>query len=203
MALANYTDLQGAILDWSERADLAGQAATFIRLAEIRINERLRTAWQETKDTLTPDANGVCALPSDYLEWRSVTALSSPRRRLEYVTLDYADFQFADREAAPSRCFTVQGSSLLLFPVSETDVELVYYAKVPELSDASPTNWLLTRNPNVYLWASLIELATYIEDETKLARYGQFYDRAMADIMQADKSGRWARGAARISGPTP
>lgn len=39
-----------------------------------------------------------------------------------------------------------------------------YYVKVPALSDSNTTNWLLTSNPDLYLFAGLEACAKYLRD---------------------------------------
>lgn len=58
---------------------------------------------------------------------------------------------------------------------------LVYYAGVPSLA-TSTTNWLVQRNPNVYLYATLLEAAPYIQDDDRINVWGSGYQNAIAAL---------------------
>lgn len=63
---------------------------------------------------------------------------------------------------------------------------MVYYAGIPSLSGAAPTNWLILRNPNVYLYATLLELAPYIQDDDRINVWGAGYQNAVAALQRQD-----------------
>src|SRR5690348_17096326 len=93
MALASYSDLKSAIPDWMEdRQDLTTYADQFISACEDDINSSgLRSASQLSVATITLDANSQGPLPADYVEYRSVVALTTPRLALDEVTPAYRD----------------------------------------------------------------------------------------------------------------
>src|SRR5262245_63411060 len=62
MSITTYTELQQAIADWLERADLAARIPDFIALFEATANRRLRLRQQEAVATLAP-ASGAATLP--------------------------------------------------------------------------------------------------------------------------------------------
>lgn len=177
-ALANYTDLVAAIQSFfMDRSDLAAPAADyFIALGEGIINYRLdpdvsplRVRDMETIATITL-TSGTGPLPSDYLQYRRVATTGSPRRELEYITPQAAEQQYPSRAGGLGNAFTIIGSNLYTFPLVSTSCELTYYAAIPALVSGSPTNWLMTKNPAIYLRASLFQAADWIKNDGEIAK---------------------------------
>src|SRR5438309_250509 len=111
MPLTTYTDLTAAIGNWLQRSDIAALFPNFVQLFEACANRRLRVRQQEATAALTP-ANGIVALPSDYLMWRRLTWTGSPRQELAYVEPSWLQAAYPDRPAAVPRAFTIEGSSI-------------------------------------------------------------------------------------------
>ena len=62
----------------------------------------------------------------------------------------------------------------------------VLYRNVPPLA-SNATNWLLTSYPSAYLFATLAETAAYTQDGQNGAIWESKAERAIVEIMQADK----------------
>ena len=61
------------------------------------------------------------------------------------------------------------------------------------LSDAAPTNALLTDYPDAYLFAALCEAAPFLRDAELAGAYEARLDRALAEINGKEARGRAAR----------
>lgn len=176
MSLDTYGNLQTAVLRHIARpGDSYLQAALpdMVALCEGRINygsgkpgdslytEPLRTTDMETRVTATL-ADEYEDLPGDWLEMRALKLLTTPQ-----VTLDpRSPVQFEQDypgglAAGMPRVYTITGGQLRLGPppAGGHAAEMTYYARVPALGPAQPTNWLLTKAPAVYLYGTLLELA--------------------------------------------
>jgi hypothetical protein len=74
-------------------------------------------------------------------------------------------------------------------PDSTYTGELTYYAKIPALSDAATTNWLLGVAPDVYLYGSLMEAAPYLDDDARVQTWGGLLEQAMSAIeIESDRA---------------
>ena len=73
------------------------------------------------------------------------------------------------------------GKQFQLIPAQSGSVtgELTYYAKIPALSDANTSNWLLDVAPDIYLYGALMEAAPYLDDQEKLATWGGLLEQSM------------------------
>ena len=70
--------------------------------------------------------------------------------------------------------------------------EWIYYARVPPLGVGRPTNDILTRYPDIYLYGSLLHAADHIHDDRSMARFG---DRFNSAVQTANAQGQKARYA--------
>lgn len=201
MAIGTYAELQTAIGNWLDRTDLSSRLPEFIALAEAKINRRLRVRQQLTTTTLTP-SSGSANLPSDYLEWQHVTWTGSPEVELEYVEPTYLRQAFPDSPSDTPRFFTIEGGTIKIRPLSGTDLTLAYYQKVPALSDAATTNWLLTAHPDVYLFGSLMESNAFTGDAAGAVAWAT---RLEIGFDEVEKLSRQSRGqlTIKVIGATP
>lgn len=205
MALANYTDLQAAIVNWAMRSgdsDFTAQVPDFITMAEARLNSRLRCAEMQSTATIAL-TNGAGSFPADYLQWTAVLDGSSPPRPLTLANLDYAFETYGSSTAGYADVFTISGTTITTFPASSTNLALAYYAKIPALSASNTTNWLLNKSPQLYLYGALIEAAPYMMDDARATTWGTLFEKAVQDLENADKHARFAHVTARVRGATP
>lgn len=198
MSLATYTDLKTSIAGWLARADLDAIIPDFIALAEARINRDLHVSQQDATATGTVATNAI-TLPTDC---RAIRAL--------HVSLGgaYLELHPQPPEAAKGkdlgtlpRGYVVIGSTIYLTGTGlDTAAYRLYYtAKVPALSDAAPTNWLLTAEPGAYLYGALVEAAPYIYDDQRAVLWATQY-RAVIDGMHASDELLKYGNAPRIGG---
>lgn len=192
MALDTYAALQAAVADYLARSDLTTQIPDFIALNESRMNKVLRTRYQETVASITIDASTE-ALPTDFLEARTFVLSSSPNVVLEYLAPTDLETTYASGAAGKPLNFSIIGSNFKFGPSPDATYtgSLTYYAKIPALSNANTSNWLLTNYPDLYLYGTLMEAAPFTASDERIPIWMGLYDRAIAGLSQADERARW------------
>lgn len=190
MPLTDYASLQAAVGAWSfNRTDLP--AAELIALAEARLNRDLKLRVAEADEALvgTPGSR-LIALPAEFLYvvdvWRED---SGGRARLSRVAPG------VETDAAPGlpERWTIEGGSLAFErPCAEAFVFTLRCGKRFALSDAAPTNWLLTTHPDAYLAASLVEAALWAQDDEQAQRWEMRYQAAANAVRTLEASSRRA-----------
>jgi hypothetical protein len=81
----------------------------------------------------------------------------------------------------------VDGSNLAFERPADQAYSLVLrYRGDFALSDASPTNDLLTRAPDIYLWGTICEAAPYLRDADFMATAEGKFQRAVKDFNAAE-----------------
>jgi hypothetical protein len=163
VSISTYAELQAAVASWANKSNLTSRIPDFITLAEAQINRKLRTRWQET--TLAPtsiDSTFHIAIPATAVAVKSFWREADPTWRVEQKDLSYI-VEHRDSSGGLARFYAWDGSNWT-FDGAGDDITGTYYIKVPALSDAATTNWLLTSHPDLYLYASLEQCSKFLRD---------------------------------------
>lgn len=187
MALANYTDLQASLAAWSHRSDLTTIIPDFIVLAEKRINGDIDSRLQDLVVPIPTVANQpYITAPSDMISLRSLTLQGSRYIVLDYLTPDQFNTAY-DATAGTPESFSIVGSKIYLgkIPDSIYTIQCIYTAAIPAIA-SNPTNWLITNYPNVYLFASLSELARYTLNTDLFQSSEASYKEALNSVNSID-----------------
>jgi hypothetical protein len=89
--------------------------------------------------------------------------------------------------------YAIEGRNLIVGPVGETALTMLYYAAIPALTTENNSNWLLVDYPDLYLHQVLAILFAKIGDDNRAASN---LGIAMGIIEQANRTGRKARWGA-------
>lgn len=204
----NYADLQQLVEDHLARSDLSSWFQSFVASAETWLNygsqetSPLRVREMESIATLTP-VSGVVTLPADYLEYERVSEALSSRRTLDYVTPDQAERWYPDGAAGLAEQFTIIGESLYTFPLAQSDISLLYYRSIPPLTAVDDTNWLLTKNQNIYLHAVLFAAYTFTKDADLASAHAGLASALIAGMNKSGVMAKYARAGVKMRGTTP
>lgn len=200
MAITTRDELKTAVTNWyRDRQDLAEYTDEFIELSEGYLNVELRCREMEAVEDLTPVSN-VCALPADYLEYKRVVELASIRRPLEYITEDAAEVLYPTRASGLACHFMIIGNNLTALPLTANDIELTFYQKIPALTEANTTNWLLTRLPNLYLHACLMHAAEFVKEEAQLLKESTLVQKYIGMLHSLDNRAKFGNAGMTIPG---
>lgn len=192
MALATYTDILSAVALWTDRTDLTSYIPDFVALAEARIARDLRIRRQVVSSNLltTADVQSV-SLPSDFLELENITLTSTtPNASLAVVTPEILDRKFPEssRTGQPE-VYAIIGDSIYFGPTPDAvyTCQIQYYGRIAALA-TTPTNWLLTNHPMIYLAGALCEAWLFLQDADKVAIWDQRYRSEVAQLQETDDS---------------
>lgn len=147
-------------------SESAAQVPTFIRKAEYRLNRLVLAPERETSTTYSTTA-GIqnLAVPVDYRQITGVRLVADDGYPLEPVAYNVLHSTFTDNSGKP-QVFALYEQSLWLGPVpdAEYEISLSYIERISPLTSANPTNWLLSTNADVYVYATLWQAAAWLED---------------------------------------
>ena len=194
MSIINFGTLKTAIADTLNRDDLTSVIPQFVSLAQAQFNRKIRSHRQITRGSLTIDAQFE-ALPADWLETIRITMDASPIRALTQISMDdLTRYRTAiDNTTDAPVYFAHNGTDIELFPTPSTSYtgEITYYAKVTALSADGDTNWLLTNNPDVYLYGSLVHTAPYLREDPRIAVWAGLLAQGMDEIEDETAAARF------------
>lgn len=187
MAISTYAELQTAAANWLDRTDLTARVPEFIDLAESTFNRTIRNRQMITKnDSYSLDSRYV-NLPTDTLEVIRIVVDVTPQITLQYLTPE----EIAERRNSSStgrpQYFTVVGGStnqieLLRSPDETYTSSILYYTKIPALSDSATTNWLLTSHPDIYLFGTLVEAEPYLKNDERMPMWSARLGKALQEL---------------------
>lgn len=192
MAITTYAELKTAVGDWLNRSDLDSVIPNFISLAEAQFNRSIRHRKMVVRSDAVMDTP-YFAVPPDWLQTIRFQLNTNPVTPLLFVTPEQALEESMVYSAGQQPLFyTTIGQQFQVVPTPDTsyDAELLYYAKIPALSDSNTTNWLLTESPDVYLYGALIQSAPYLKEDERINTWAGLYQRMVDDMMLADERAR-------------
>ena len=180
MALGTYSGLQASVADFLERADLTAVIPDFIALAEADINSQfnLRDGDQNADLTAVVGSRFI-ALPTGFREGQNLWIVWTYGRG---DPLRFVLPELLITYTAPGRPLTwcIDGTNVAFErPFDQAYSLTLRTSNGVRLSDASPTNLLLTNYPNVYLYGALREAATYLKDSEALQIWSAKYQDAI------------------------
>lgn len=198
MAITTYAELKTAIANWLNRDDLTAVIPDFIALAEAAMSRQFRAAEMVTRATVTVDSEYENR-PADWLETIRYQINVNPITVLEFVTPEEAIIQ-KTKYLTPGvpLFFSTVGTQFQHVPAPDTAYtgELMYYSRLPALSDSNTSNWLLAANPDIYLYASLVQSAPYLKEDERISVWAGIYDRLAEDFRVANE--RAKTGSSRL-----
>ena len=201
MTISNYGELKTNVADWLNRSDLTSVIPTFIQGAHSKLNQSLRVRQMVQRATASVDSE-YSALPGDFLEIRDIRLNTDPVRSLEAIS---SEQQNQERErfgntAGKPKYFTMIGEQLQVFPTPDTTytMELAYYEKIPDFSGDSSTNWLLTKEPLIYVYGALVHATPYLKDDDRVVLWQTLYRDQFNSLTEENERARYGGTTPRM-----
>jgi hypothetical protein len=187
MAISTYSELKTSIANFLNRSDLDSVIPDFISLAEAQINRDIRHWEMEERASGQQDpGDQYMQVPADWLETIRLHLTGSGTSTLELASLSAIADKRQDNDdiTGKPRFYAHVRGEFELYPTPDDtyDFELLYYKKIPALSDSTTTNWLLDYAPDVYLYGSLIHSAPYLQEDERLQLWSQLYAAAVVNL---------------------
>jgi len=202
MAISNYTELQTAVANWLDRDDLSARIPEFIGLCEARFNRSLRIRAMETLDTSVSTVADIktIALPTGYVQMRDIHITGDPLVQLQYVTPEIMNRIHAGSVAGRPEVYTIIGENIVLGPTPDAvySTSMLYYKTFDALSDSSPTNWVITNAPDVYLYGTLLEAEPFLMNDARVQLWSTALTESINKLQEQDNKDRHSGSALRV-----
>lgn len=175
-----------------------------IDMAHSRLNRDLRMQRMVVTNSynLTSDS---LALPSDYLELRTITSNSQPAP-LQYVSPFERERIKLINASVFQPVYTVAGQNLFFVgPMAATDdparaVILTYYSKIPDFAVAD-TSWLADDYLDLYTYAVLRHTPAYLKEDERVALWKNEYDETLGSVINSEAGRKYAGSPLRAPMP--
>lgn len=200
MALVTYSDLKTAVATWLSRSDQTTNIPDFITLAHRKLMRTLRTREMETTDSAFVITAETKALPSLFLETRTMYLNGvNPRQAMLFMDPEQMEARFQDKVGTP-KYFCVVGSNYRFAPVPDATytATLVYFGEASAMSAASDVNWIMTSHPDAYLYGALLEATSLIQDDPRIPLWKAMYEDAVAQIKGNSQRAKFGGAAMTI-----
>lgn len=185
MSITSYSELQTAVANWLNRADLALRIPEFISLAEAQM-KRDKRVQTKTVVTLTLASPGV-TLPADFHEMVALyfDGDGSIFGGISIVAPDKVAWAKRNGTGVPRvAAITDDGTTLYLGPEPDTsrDATLEYIATFAVLSDTNTTNFILDDHHDIYLNGALKEAEPFLKNDERVQLWETKYEKAMTEL---------------------
>lgn len=198
MSIIDYSTLKTAVADYLVYDDVDAMFDTFLSLAESRMNRELRIREMQGSQSYSSHSAQVLTLPSDYIEMIDLYETGSSGGTLEYLSprMFWSTSDARSGTGQPSH-YTIIGEELTLAPSPDggRDYVLHYYKEIEPLTSTNTTNSILSKAPDLYLYAVLAEAQPYLGDSARSAEYQALFTGALASLTGADSRSALRPGA--------
>jgi len=212
MAITNYSELKNAVQNWIGRtdSDFINRVDEFIDLTEDRIHygfgepgdqyysAPLRIRGMETTGTLTINGQTI-AVPTGFLEERRIYLNTDPKNDLVYLPPDRFWASTAGSRSAGGKpvMYTIEGSNFIFAPSPDATYsgKVLYAKKMDALSNSTPTNWLITNAPSVYLYGALHEAMIWDYNDEGALKYINLYNGKINALARQDRLSKTGGGS--------
>lgn len=177
----DYDWLKAAIASWMHRSNLTGDIPDFIMLAESRIRALLTSRLQQSVVELVTTAGlNYVSLPQALIGVKSLT-IPNVSPSIDYLAPDQFNNDFSVGDSGVPRCYTIIGELIYFGPTPDAVYTILAAAsnEFTSLSQSVPTNALLTKWPNIYLWGALVEAAKFCRDYALKAQFDSDFLQAV------------------------
>ena len=201
MGITTYTGLKAAIGDFLNRDDITATIPSFISLAETDMDRKIRHWRQEKRSTATIETQ-YSALPSDFVEAIRFYGTGAETQHLELIS----QWELLDRKRKASNTsgspsyYAITAGEIEVYPVPDGayNAELYYYGSLAALSDSVATNWILTYQPDVYLYGALMHSAMYLKDDARLQGWAALYQQAIDAVNRDGEMAKFGGSGRRM-----
>lgn len=180
----NYTELKAEVAAWMHRTDLTSNIPTFINLAERDMKRSLRAYEMLSEESIGATAgNREAPLPANFVQMRNLRINNDKYGKVLTFRPSSALFDIEPQSGDPKH-FSYANGKIILSPKPSDDLTLIAecYVMPADLSDAAPTNALLTAYPNLYLNMALKHAFRYVRNKDKSMEFDAYARQDIAEI---------------------
>ena len=180
-----YDEIKTKVAEYLNRTDLTSQMDMFIDLTESDINKVIK------HQDLIKRANAVAEtqytqLPSDWSRVINVELNTSDHTTLLQQSTESLDLKRTsiDNVSGRPEYFAITDNAIELCPTPDTNYELqlTYYANIPELSSTNTTNVVSDKFPDVYIYGCCKHASVFLMEDERIGMFQTLFDKALEEV---------------------
>lgn len=189
---SSYTDFGTSLAGWLDVSytDIGSSlVADLITVGETRIFREVRCREMETAFSASISA-GMLSLPSSYLALKTAYVDSAPNVSLERRPAEWIRLTYPQNSGSGIPQFIARYGQNFIFgpyPDSGYTINGIYY-KQPSAISGSALNAVFSTNPDLYLYACLVESEGILQRDPRMPIWEAKYARILADVNGMDKA---------------
>lgn len=176
-AFGSFNELIDVIHDWMDRDDLTGSIPSMVALAEDEIRLELEPLFQEKSASVTTDALGKGALPTDLKRLKRAMLDGDPLTQFSVRALE--DLSVGTQ--VPDG-YTLEESSIRVWPAGEHTLDLYYDPFLPRLSVTNQRTPLFEQFPSLYFYGAMTFATGYVVDDERAIKFRALFDNMLAQV---------------------
>ena len=183
--ITDFDSLKAAVAQYGWRTgdtEFEDAVDGMIQMAGARLNRKLtlRVMEEDGELTGTPGSRTI-ALPADYVEpfGLSLTTSGHSQPLRYYVSGKLPQY---DAQGTPN-AWSIDGSGISLNCLCDQAHTFQFrYRKSFVLSEAVPTNWLLTNHPDIYLAAVCLWGGVFMRDQEEASKHKSILEEGLEEL---------------------
>lgn len=193
MPFSTISELQTALISWTNAGITTAEAQDLITLAEDRIYREIRVKSMETQSSIAI-SSGVAAIPSNLIEVKDIHISSNPKYSLQRKTPDWIYSNYPNRSETGLPIFYAREGSNLIFGPNASDsytVVVNYYAR-PTTAVGGTLSGILLSSPGLLLYAALAESEIFLGRDSRLQVWETKYQQLKELVLKEDRNERFS-----------
>lgn len=193
-SLGTFSGLKASVADWLHRSDLDARIPDFIALAESRITNDISdiTLLLSEGQIVTAAGQRKYPAPAGFIRLNYVYRREPASTPMQIVSPRALAEKYAfEQYTSIPNFIAFDGLNIVVHPTPNGAYTIDYTMQdmVMSLSDAAPTNVILTRFPGLYLWGACYEAAVYCRDAALMQIAEGKYKEALTNARSVDYLG--------------
>jgi hypothetical protein len=201
--ITNYTELKQAVSKWllrdtSDRVVTTDQVENYIQLCETELNRVLKIRdLEETQDYVTSTTEDFLLLPDGFRGVKTFEFDTEPYDIECCATRRDMKKKFTSATGRP-QAYIILGGKVVFNcqPDAAYAMTMDFFEEIPPLTSGNPTNVILEKHPDVYLYGAQKHALIQIGDKDKLDTVATNYKGTVDDLLEDDKNSRIPSGTA-------
>lgn len=182
MKIVDYASLKTAVGNWMTRTDVVGEAEDFIALGEAGLNRELNPVEVDVALTGVAGSRSIDISSQNMVEPIALFLAVPDCDEVLITPKTDGTFPYLNSSGRPS-FWAIDGSNIDFD--RPLDQAYPFRFRIRQrfcLSNANPTNWLLTNHPDLYLSASIVWGGFFIQDDAAAARWATILNTALPSV---------------------
>jgi len=140
------------------------------------------------------------SLPTGFVQMKEFHLTTDPLTPLAYITPEMMSRMWAGSTTGTPLVFTIIADNVRLGPSPDAvyTTSMLYYKTFTALSDSNTTSEMLTNNPDVYLYGTLLEAEPFIMNDERVPLWLAAFEKAVSDIQNQDNKDRHSGSQLRV-----